>query len=198
MAGGKKRLVVGVTGATGIAYAARLLEMLKGSGVESHLVVSRAADITRTQETGMSADELRGLADVNHAPGNIAAPLASGSFRTIGMVIIPCSMKTLAEVATGMGESLVSRAADVTLKERRRLVLVTRETPLNLIHLRNMTAATEAGAIIFPPVPALYSAPKTIDDMITQTAGRVLDLFDIEVSGLRRWGEEIPAPGRQD
>ena len=198
MAGGKKRLVVGVTGATGIAYAARLLEMLKGTSVESHLVVSRAADITRTQETGMSADELRGLADVNHAPGNIAAPLASGSFRTIGMVIIPCSMKTLAEVATGMGESLVSRAADVTLKERRRLVLVTRETPLNLIHLRNMTAATEAGAIIFPPVPALYSAPKTIDDMITQTVGRVLDLFDIEVPGLRRWGEEIPAPGRQD
>lgn len=198
MAEKKRRLVVGISGATGIAYAARLLELLKDSDVESHLVVSRAADITRAQETEITAERLRKLADVAYPVGNVAAPLASGSFRTIGMVIIPCSMKTLAEVATGLGDSLLSRAADVTLKERRRLVLVARETPLNLVHLRNMTAATEAGAIVFPPVPAFYTVPSSIDDMITQTVGRILDLFDIGVPGIRRWGEEIPAPGHHD
>ena len=198
MAEKKRRLVVGISGATGIAYAARLLELLKDSDVESHLVVSRAADITRAQETEITSERLRKLADVCHPIANVAAPLASGSFRTIGMVIIPCSMKTLAEVATGLGDSLISRAADVTLKERRRLVLVARETPLSLVHLRNMTAATEAGAIVFPPVPAFYTVPASIDDMITQTVGRILDLFDISVPGMRRWGEEIPAPGHHD
>lgn len=198
MAEKKRRLVVGISGATGIAYAARLLELLKESDVESHLVVSRAADITRAQETEITAERLRKLADATYPIGNVAAPMASGSFRTIGMVIIPCSMKTLAEVATGLGDSLLSRAADVTLKERRRLVLVARETPLNLVHLRNMTAATEAGAIVFPPVPAFYTLPSSIDDMITQTVGRILDLFDISVPGIRRWGEDIPAPGHHD
>lgn len=186
-----RRLVVGISGATGIVYASRLLELLKPTDVETHLVVSRAGDITRSQETDLTPERMRGLADVTYTIGNIAAPLASGSFKTIGMVVLPCSMKTLAEIATGLSESLLSRAADVTLKERRRLVLVVRETPLNLIHLRNMLSVTEAGAIVFPPVPAFYTEPSSIDDMVTQTVGRILDLFDIETPGIRRWGEDM-------
>lgn len=186
-----RRLVVGISGATGIAYASRLLELLKPTNVETHLVVSRAGDITRSQETDLTSERLRGLADVTYTIGNIAAPLASGSFKTIGMVVLPCSMKTLAEIATGLSESLLSRAADVTLKERRRLVLMVRETPLNLIHLRNMLSVTEAGAIVFPPVPAFYTEPSSIEDMVTQTVGRILDLFDIELPGIRRWGEDV-------
>jgi 4-hydroxy-3-polyprenylbenzoate decarboxylase len=186
-----RRLVVGISGATGIIYASRLLELLKPTDVETHLVVSRAGDITRSQETDLTPERMRGLADVTYTIGNIAAPLASGSFKTIGMVVLPCSMKTLAEIATGLSESLLSRAADVTLKERRRLVLMVRETPLNLIHLRNMLSVTEAGAIVFPPVPAFYTEPSSIDDMVTQTVGRILDLFDIETPGIRRWGEDM-------
>jgi 4-hydroxy-3-polyprenylbenzoate decarboxylase len=186
-----RRLVVGISGATGIIYASRLLELLKPTDVETHLVVSRAGDITRSQETDLTSERLRGLADVTYTIGNIAAPLASGSFKTIGMVVLPCSMKTLAEIATGLSESLLSRAADVTLKERRRLVLMVRETPLNLIHLRNMLSVTEAGAIVFPPVPAFYTEPSSIEDMVTQTVGRILDLFDIELPGIRRWGEDV-------
>jgi 4-hydroxy-3-polyprenylbenzoate decarboxylase len=186
-----RRLVVGISGATGIVYASRLLELLKPTNVETHLVVSRAGDITRSQETDLTSERLRGLADVTYTIGNIAAPLASGSFKTIGMVVLPCSMKTLAEIATGLSESLLSRAADVTLKERRRLVLMVRETPLNLIHLRNMLSVTEAGAIVFPPVPAFYTEPSSIEDMVTQTVGRILDLFDIELPGIRRWGEDV-------
>jgi 4-hydroxy-3-polyprenylbenzoate decarboxylase len=186
-----RRLVVGISGATGIVYASRLLELLKPTNVETHLVVSRAGDITRSQETDLTSERLRGLADVTYTIGNIAAPLASGSFKTIGMVVLPCSMKTLAEIATGLSESLLSRAADVTLKERRRLVLMVRETPLNLIHLRNMLSVTEAGAIVFPPVPAFYTEPTSIEDMVTQTVGRILDLFDIELPGIRRWGEDV-------
>jgi len=186
-----RRLVVGISGATGIVYASRLLELLKPTNVETHLVVSRAGDITRSQETDLTSERLRALADVTYTIGNIAAPLASGSFKTIGMVVLPCSMKTLAEIATGLSESLLSRAADVTLKERRRLVLMVRETPLNLIHLRNMLSVTEAGAIVFPPVPAFYTEPTSIEDMVTQTVGRILDLFDIELPGIRRWGEDV-------
>jgi len=186
-----RRLVVGISGATGFIYASRLLELLKPTDVETHLVVSRAGDITRSQETDLTSERLRGLADVTYTIGNIAAPLASGSFKTIGMVVLPCSMKTLAEIATGLSESLLSRAADVTLKERRRLVLMVRETPLNLIHLRNMLSVTEAGAIVFPPVPAFYTEPSSIEDMVTQTVGRILDLFDIELPGIRRWGEDV-------
>jgi 4-hydroxy-3-polyprenylbenzoate decarboxylase len=182
---------VGISGATGIVYASRLLELLKPTNVETHLVVSRAGDITRSQETDLTSERLRALADVTYTIGNIAAPLASGSFKTIGMVVLPCSMKTLAEIATGLSESLLSRAADVTLKERRRLVLMVRETPLNLIHLRNMLSVTEAGAIVFPPVPAFYTEPTSIEDMVTQTVGRILDLFDIELPGIRRWGEDV-------
>ena len=186
-----RRLVVGISGATGIVYASRLLELLKPTNVETHLVVSRAGDITRSQETDLTSERLRALADVTYTIGNIAAPLASGSFKTIGMVVLPCSMKTLAEIATGLSESLLSRAADVTLKERRRLVLMVRETPLTLIHLRNMLIVTEAGAIVFPPVPAFYTEPSSIEDMVTQTVGRILDLFDIELPGIRRWGEDV-------
>jgi len=184
----KPRLIVGISGASGIIYGVRLLELLRGTGVESHLVVSRAGDMTRAHELELSAAQLRGLADVHYADADVGAAIASGSFRTLGMVIIPCSMRSLAEVATGVTTSLLTRAADVVLKERRRLVLVVRETPLNAIHLKNMLAVTEAGGIIAPPVPAFYSAPSSLDEMITQTVGRVLDLFDLEVAGLKRWG----------
>jgi 4-hydroxy-3-polyprenylbenzoate decarboxylase len=185
-----KRLVVGISGATGIAYGVRLLELLRQLDIETHLVVSRAGDLTRAHELAISAAQLRALAAVNYRNNDLAAPIASGSFRTIGMVVIPCSVKTLAEVATGVTGNLLSRAADVTLKERRKLVLVVRETPLSAIHLRNMLEVTHAGGVIAPPVPAFYSLPATIDDMVNQTVARVLDQFDIDV-GLRRWGEDV-------
>ncbi len=191
---GPRRLIVGLSGASGLAYGSRLLELLRGTDVESHLVVSRAAEMTRAHETGLSAKDLQALATVTYGIGAMGAAIASGSFRTIGMVVIPCSVKTLAEVATGVAENLIARAADVVLKERRRLVLVVRETPLNLIHLRNMVSVTEAGAIVMPPVPALYAMPESVDELITQTAARVLDLFEIEVPGLKRWGEDV-GPG---
>ena len=184
------RLIVGVTGATGIAYAIRLLELLRPQPVETHLVMSKAAELTMHHEIpGGKSRDLRQLATVHHGLTELGAPLASGSFRTLGMVVIPCSMKTLAEIATGVSSNLLTRAADVTLKERRRLVLVTRETPLNLIHLRNMATVTEAGGIIFPPVPAFYTMPQSIDELITATAARVLDLFGLDVPELKRWGE---------
>jgi 4-hydroxy-3-polyprenylbenzoate decarboxylase len=186
-----RRLIVGISGASGIAYAVRILELLRETDVESHLVVSRAASMTRAHETNLSAQQLRDLADVVHPIGDIGAPIASGSFRTMGMVVVPCSVKTLAEAATGVTSSLLGRAADVVLKERRRLVLCVRETPLSLVHLRNMVAATEAGAIIAPPVPAFYSMPGSVDDLVTSTATRLLDLFDIETSALQRWGEDM-------
>lgn len=184
-----RRLIVGVSGASGIAYAARLLEILRDTDVETHLVVSRAAELTRAHELPPSSPRLRDLADVSYPPANIAAPIASGSFRTLGMVVVPCSTKTLAEIATGATSSLLTRAADVVLKERRRLVLCVRESPLNLIHLRNMCTVTEAGGIIAPPVPAFYSVPTSLDDLVTQTSCRLLDLFDLELPLLRRWGE---------
>jgi 4-hydroxy-3-polyprenylbenzoate decarboxylase len=187
----KPRLIVGISGASGIIYGVRLLELLRPAGVESHLVVSRAGDLTRAHELDLSASQLRGLADVHYADAEVGAAIASGSFRTLGMVIIPCSMRSLAEVASGVTTSLLTRAADVVLKERRRLVLVVRETPLNAIHLRNMLTVTEAGGIIAPPVPAFYTAPQSLDELITQTVGRVLDLFDLEVGGLQRWGEQL-------
>jgi 4-hydroxy-3-polyprenylbenzoate decarboxylase len=186
-----KRLIVGISGATGIIYGARLLELLKESGIETHLVVSRAADLTRTHELALSAAALRGLASVSYGANDVGAALSSGSFRTSGMVILPCSMRTLAEIATGVTSTLLTRAADVVLKERRRLVLVVRETPLHAIHLRNMLRVTECGAIVMPPVPAFYTRPQTIDDMVTDTVCRVLDLFDIDVGRAKRWGEDI-------
>jgi 4-hydroxy-3-polyprenylbenzoate decarboxylase len=185
----QRRLIVGISGASGIDLGVRLLELLSKTDVETHLILSKAADLTRSLESSHTSESIRNLAKVVHPVGDVAASISSGSFRTMGMIIAPCSVKTLAEVATGVTSSLMSRAADVVLKERRRLVLMVRESPLNLIHLRNMTTATEAGAIIMPPVPAYYTGTTTVDGMLTQTAARALDLFDIEIDDLKRWGE---------
>lgn len=187
----KRRLIVGISGASGALYAVRLLELLRETDVETHLVVSRAGAMTAVHELGITTRQLHELADVTYAAGDVGGAIASGSFRTLGMVVVPCSVKSLAEIATGVTGSLLTRAADVVLKERRRLVLVVRESPLNLIHLRNMVAATEAGAIIVPPVPAMYTMPASVDEIVTQTVARVLDLFDLEVPVLKRWGEDV-------
>jgi len=187
----RRRLIVGISGATGIVYGVRLLELLRPTDVETHLVVSRSGERTRAEETDLTARGLRELADVSYPIGDVGAAIASGSFRTMGMVVIPCSVKTLAEVAGGVTTSLLGRAADVVLKERRRLVLVVRESPLNLVHLRNMVAVTEAGGIIVPPAPAFYTRPQSVDELVTQTAARVLDLFDLDVGAIRRWGEDV-------
>jgi len=189
MIGAPRRIIIGITGATGIAYGIRLLELLQGADVETHLVVSRAGDMTRAYETDLSAEELRGLADVNYPVSDVGAAIASGSFRTMGMIVAPCSIRTLSEIATGVTGNLLTRAADVVLKERRRLVLMVRETPLHAGHLKNMLAATEAGAIIAPPVPAFYNRPSSLDEIVTHTVSRVLDLFDIETGCIQRWGE---------
>jgi 4-hydroxy-3-polyprenylbenzoate decarboxylase len=183
----QRRLVIGITGASGVIYGVRLLESLKNSGIESHLVMTRAAEMTIAYETTHTAKDVRALADRSYAITDIGAAIASGSFHTLGMVVMPCSMKTLAEIATGVSGNLLSRAADVTLKERRRLVLVPRETPLHLGHIRNMAAATEIGAIIAPPMPAFYAQPQSLDDMIDHTVGRVLDLFGLDSGLVKRW-----------
>lgn len=183
-----KRLVVAITGASGAAYGVRLLEELKRArGWESHLVLSDAGALNCWHELKLKRKDVERLARVAYHPRDIAAPIASGSFLVEGMVIAPCSMKTLAAVAHAHADDLVSRAADVALKERRRLVLLPRETPLNLAHLRNMVAVTEMGGIIFPPAPALYARPKSLDDMIAHTVARVLDLFGIHSPRLARW-----------
>ena len=183
-----RRLIVAITGATGAAYGVRLLEMLRASGGwESHLVLSDAGVLNAWHELGMKRRAIERLADVAYAPKDIGAAIASGSFVTEGMIVAPCSMKTLAAVAHAHADDLVSRAADVVLKERRRLVLLPRETPLNLAHLRNMVAVTEMGGIVFPPVPAFYARPKTIEQLVDHTVGRVLDLFGIRVARLPRW-----------
>jgi len=174
------RLIVGVTGATGVVYAVRLLEVLRTTTkIETHLVISEAGLMSLQQEVNMKKKQLEEMADVVYNVKDIGAAIASGSFQTMGMIVAPCSMKTLASVAHGLSENLISRAADVTLKERRRLVLMVRETPLNLAHLRNMTAVTEMGGIIFPPLPSFYQHPKNIADMVDHSVGRVLDLFAI-------------------
>jgi len=183
----RRRLVVGITGATGIAYAVRVLELLRAAEIETHLIVSKAGHLTRSYETELSRTDLEALADVVYSPGNIGAAIASGSFRAEGMIVAPCSVRTLAEIASGVTSSLLSRAADVCLKQRRRLVLLVRETPLHAGHLKNMLAATEMGAIIMPPVPAFYTRPTTIAEIVDFTAARTLDLFDIEVPGMPRW-----------
>ena len=187
------RMVVGVSGATGVVYAVRLLAALRSAGVESHLVVSRAGETTRAYETDLSASQLRAMADHAWRINDIAAAISSGSFPTLGMVVAPCSIRTLSEIATGVTTTLLTRAADVTLKERRRLVLMVRETPLHAGHLRSMLAATEAGAIIAPPVPAFYVRPRSVDDLVDHTVGRVLDLFGIDNDLSTRWGE-VPTP----
>jgi flavin prenyltransferase len=184
-----RRIVVGVSGATGIVYATRLLEALRQAGTETHLVITPAAGMTRACETDMSAEDLRALADVSYPIGDLTAPISSGSFRTMGMIVAPCSMRSLAEIAYGMTSNLLTRAADVTLKERRRLVLMARETPLSMTHLRAMIAVTESGGIVAPPVPAFYTLPESLDDIVNHTVARLLDLFDID-TGAPRWGDE--------
>jgi flavin prenyltransferase len=182
------RLIVGISGATGIAYGVCLLRLLRTLEVETHLVVTKAAQLTRAYETDISSRELAALADVSWKPGDIGASIASGSFPTIGMIVAPCSMRSLAEIANGVSSSLLTRAADVTLKERRRLVLMVRESPLTAIHLRNMLAVTEAGAVVMPPVPAFYTRPATIEQIVSHSVGRALDLFGMDVLD-QRWGD---------
>jgi len=185
-------LLVGVTGASGAIYAIRLLALLRDCRVETHLIVSRAAKMTLAYETKLKLSDLEAMATVVHSNNDVGAACSSGSFKTRGMVIAPCSIKTMSEIATGNTANLISRAADVVLKERRRLVLMLRETPLHIGHIRNMATVTEAGGIIYPPVPAFYALPKSIADMVDHTLARVLDLFDIDVGKAHRWtGEQL-------
>ena len=183
------RLIVGISGASGVIYGVRLLETLAGLPVESHLIVSKSAELTVAYEMDRKIADIRALADKVYPVQDVGAAVSSGSFRTMGMVIVPCSMRTLGEIASGVTSSLLTRAADVVLKERRRLVLVVRETPLHNVHLRNMLTVSEMGAIVAPPLPAFYPLPETIDDIIDHTVGRVLDLFGIDSGKVRRWGE---------
>ncbi len=181
------RLIVGISGASGVTYGVRVLDALRELGVESHLVVTRAALLTLSQETDHSADDLLARADVSHRLNDVGASIASGSFRTMGMIVAPCSVRTMSEIATGVTSTLLTRAADVVLKERRPLVLMVRETPLHLGHLRTMTALTEMGAVIAPPLPAFYAQPASIAEMVDQSVGRALDLFGLDWSAVRRW-----------
>ena len=184
----KQRLIVAMTGATGSIYGLRILETLRRTGGwETHLIVSDAGMLNAWQEYRLARKDITKLADVVHNVRDVGASISSGSFITAGMVVAPCSMKTLAAVANGFSDNLISRAADVILKERRRLVLITREAPLNLAHIRNMASVTEMGGVIFPPVPAFYSRAKTIDDLVNHTVGRVLDLFGVAHDNIRRW-----------
>lgn len=192
---GKRRIVVAMTGATGAIYGVRLLEELRSvGGFETHVVISKAGLLSAAAELDRGRRELESLGDVVHAEKDIGASIASGSFKADGMIIAPCSMRTLAAIATGVTDNLIARAADVALKERRRLVLLARETPLTLVHLRNMVTVTEMGAVVFPPVPAFYAKLDSLDAMIDQTVGRVLDLFGIDSVLVRRWsGVSAPA-----
>ncbi len=184
---GRKRLIVGVTGATGFVYAERTLRLLREMGVETHLVMSRAAELTREYESPLSRDEVHALADHVHAIADVGASISSGSFRTLGMLVVPCSMRTVGEIASGVTSTLLTRAADVVLKERLPLVLMVRETPLNLIHLRNMTTVTEAGAVVFPPVPAFYAKPQSLEEMVDHSVSRALDQFGLDTERIEAW-----------
>ncbi|MDB5728096.1 MAG: putative aromatic acid decarboxylase [Noviherbaspirillum sp.] len=188
----RPRFVIGISGASGVIYGIRMLQLLRELNVETHLVMSRSAQVTLAHETSLGVAQVRDLADVTYSNADIGAAISSGSFRVAGMVIAPCSIKTLSEIATGVTSSLLSRSADVMLKERKRLVLMVRETPLHLGHLRSMTAVTEAGAIIYPPVPAFYAKPESLDAMIDHTLGRVLDLFGLDSRTVRRWNPGSP------
>ena len=181
------RLIVGISGASGVIYGVRLLQALKPLPVETHLVMTRTAEVTLAHETKMKVSDVRRLADVAYPIGDLAAAISSGSFQTIGMIVAPCSMRSLGEIAHGISSNLLTRAADVVLKERRRLVLVARETPLHTIHLRNLVTVSELGAIVAPAMPAFYNKPKTLDDVIDHTVGRVLDLFGLDTGKVKRW-----------
>ncbi len=190
-----RRMVVGISGASGTIYGIRLLQILRSIGVETHVVMSPSAKVTLAHETDKRVSDVQELADFWYANTDIGARISSGSFPCSGMIVAPCSIKTMSEVSTGCTTSLLSRSADVALKERRRLVLMLRETPLHLGHIRTMAAVTEAGAIIYPPVPAFYARPQTLDDMIDHTLGRVLDLFGIDSKTVTRWDPRSPALG---
>lgn len=189
MAEAPRRLVVGISGASGVAYGIRVLQALAPVGVETHLVMSKAAEVTLAHESRMKLADIRALATQWYKPEDIGAAPASGSYRTLGMIVAPCSVRSMSEIATGVTTSLLTRAADVCLKERRRLVLMVRETPLHTGHLRTMLQLSEMGAVVAPPVPAFYARPESLDDMIDHTVGRMLDLFGIETDLVRRWGE---------
>ena len=189
-----RRIVVGISGASGIIYGVRTLEALRAAGVDTHLVMTRSAQVTLGYELPMKVAAVQALATATHRIDDIGASISSGSFETLGMIVAPCSIRSLSEIATGVTSSLLTRAADVALKERRRVVLLVRETPLHLGHLRAMTQVTEMGAIVMPPVPAFYSNPTSVDDIVNHTVGRALDLFGIDNTLVRRW-QEPPAPG---
>jgi 4-hydroxy-3-polyprenylbenzoate decarboxylase len=182
------RLIIGISGASGVIYGVRLLQALKDLPVETHLVITKTGEVTLAHETDLKVKDVKALADVVHSPTDLAASISSGSFRTLGMVIAPCSMRSLGEIATGISTSLLTRAADVVLKERRKLVLMVRETPLHAVHLRNMVTVAELGAIVAPAMPAFYSRPTTVDDIVNHSVGRVLDLFDLDAGIVKRWG----------
>jgi len=201
MSRNRPRLVVGISGASGTVYGIRLLEALRDLDVETHLVMTRSARLAMSYETSLKPADVEALATVHHRNEDLAASISSGSFRTLGMVVAPCSIRSMSEISTGVTSSLLTRAADVVLKERRRLVLMVRETPLHLGHLRTMTQVTEIGAIVMPPVPALYTRPQSVDDIVNHTVGRVLDLFGIDNALVRRWREpdesaDATVPGR--
>ena len=195
---GQDRLIIAISGASGVIYGIRLLEALRGQEIESHLVMSKAAEMTLAYETDLKVANVQELADVVHPIGNIGASIASGSFKTRGMVIAPCSIRSMSEIASGVTTNLLTRAADVVLKERRRLVLMLRETPLHSGHLKNLFALSEMGAIIAPPVPGFYARPKTLDDMVNHSVGRVLDLFEIDNDLVKRWGETSGTANRKN
>ena len=184
-----RRIIVGISGASGVIYGVRALEMLRSLDIETHLVMTRSAQITMAHETSMKVSQVHALASVSHKPEDIGASISSGSFQTMGMLIAPCSIRSLSEITSGVTTGLISRAADVVLKERRRLVLMVRETPLHLGHLRSMAQVTEMGAVVMPPVPAFYTRPDSVDDIVTHSIGRALDLFGLDCGLLRRWGE---------
>ena len=188
LAAGKQRLIVGISGASGIIYGVRMLELLRQSDIETHLVMSKSAELTLGYELDISLPQLHDLADEVHPIKNVGAAIASGSFPSMGMIIAPCSIRSMSEVASGITSSLLTRAADVVLKERRRLVLMVRESPLHTGHLRTMTALSEMGAVIAPPVPAFYAKPDSLDEMVTYSVTRALDLFGIDCGDIKRWG----------
>ena len=185
-----QRLIVGISGASGAIYGVRVLEALRPTAIETHLVMSKSAEITLAYEMSAKVADIHELADVVHPAADIGASISSGSFHTEGMLIAPCSIRTMSQIATGTTDNLLARAADVVLKERRRLVLMVRETPLHLGHLRTMTSLTEMGAVMVPPLPAFYNNPETIDDIVNHSVGRALDLFDMDLGLVKRWGEE--------
>lgn len=187
----KQRLIVGISGASGTIYGIRALQMLREMGIESHLVMSQPARMAAQYESPLNPKEIESLADHVYGAQDVGAAISSGSFKTLGMLVAPCSMRSLSEIATGVTTGLLTRSADVVLKERRRLVLMVRETPLHTGHLRSMTTASEIGAVIYPPVPAFYSEPETLDEMVTQSVARAFDLFGLDAPEAKRWGEDL-------